>query len=107
MAARKAPTAGRIWTPELVRSRIRTGLLMRRLQNQALGNLELTQGQQRAIEILLRKTLPDLSAVQHSGSVEMTKPDELADSLLAHIATGGSAGAVEPSSGPHEPTEVH
>lgn len=61
--------------PERVRQRMRTTKLMLRLQKFALGEKEqgadvnLSTAQVRAIEVLLRKTLPDLTAVEHSGEV--------------------------------------
>jgi hypothetical protein len=42
-------------------------LLVNKLQDQALNGTELADGQQKAIEILLRKALPDLQAVQLSS----------------------------------------
>lgn len=66
-----------------VRKRIQTPQLLIRLQNNALGDVkytvlpdgtikssELTMGQIRSIEILLRKTLPDLSSIILSGDPE-------------------------------------
>jgi hypothetical protein len=50
-----------------VRSKIQTSQLINRLQNHALGEIELEQTQIKAIEVLIRKTLPDLSSVQLSG----------------------------------------
>lgn len=50
-----------IWTPEIVRGRIKTGLLAQRLQNHGLGKVEMTPTQVTAALGLLRKTLPDLS----------------------------------------------
>jgi hypothetical protein len=50
-----------------VRAKIRTSQLINRLQDHALGTLELEQSQIKAIEVLIRKTLPDLSSVQLSG----------------------------------------
>jgi hypothetical protein len=38
-------------------------MLAKRLQNHALGKLDLTSTQLKAIEILLKKTLPDLSSI--------------------------------------------
>jgi len=102
MAARN-----RTWTPEIVRQRIKTSMLINRLQQQALGQLELEPGQQRAIEILLRKTLPDLLGVAHSGSVELTKPEDLSDTDLANIASGSRARAIEAPSSQEEPDSVH
>jgi hypothetical protein len=68
MAARK-----RTWTPQKVRDRIQTGLLAKRLMLHAFGKLEMTLTQLKATEILLRKTLPDLSATEISG--ELTRRD--------------------------------
>lgn len=63
MAARLAPTNGRAWTPDKVRQRIRVALLSKRLQDHALGKLEMTDSQRKATEILLKKTLPDLQSI--------------------------------------------
>lgn len=49
------------------RANIQATQLVNRLQNNALGKLELTPIQQRSIEILLKKVLPDLQAVTHKG----------------------------------------
>ena len=102
MAARN-----RTWTPEIVRQRIKTSMLINRLQQQALGELELEPGQQRAIEILLRKTLPDLLGVAHSGALELTKPEELTDVALANIASGRRSRAIEAPGSEEEPGELH
>lgn len=53
---------------EMVRDKIQTTQLLNRLENHALGELELSQTQIKSIEILLRKTLPDLSAVTVEGT---------------------------------------
>jgi hypothetical protein len=53
------------------RSAIQTTQLVKRLQDYALGEIaEIETGRLKAIEILLRKTLPDLSAVTLSGDDE-------------------------------------
>jgi hypothetical protein len=54
---------------DLCREKIKTSQLLNRLQNNALGILELNSVQQRSIEILLRKVLPDLSQVEQTGDV--------------------------------------
>lgn len=51
-----------------VRSKIQTSQLINRLTEHALGNVELSPTQVRAIEILIKKTLPDLSAVDWSAT---------------------------------------
>ena len=54
---------------EDVRAKIQTSQLINRLTDHALGNndVKLETSQVRAIEVLLKKTLPDLSAVEMSG----------------------------------------
>lgn len=51
------------------REKIQTSQLINRLTNHAFGELELTSSQVKSIEILLRKTLPDLKQLEVSGSV--------------------------------------
>lgn len=69
------------------RSAIQTSQLVNRLQDYALGKVaEIEAGRLKAIEILLRKTLPDLSAVTLSGDednplktitkIELVAPDD-------------------------------
>lgn len=64
------------------RAKIQTSQLVNRLTAHALGETDLTQTQVRAIEILLRKTLPDLSAVEHSG--EVAHPTVIRAPEIAH-----------------------
>lgn len=66
MAARTSKTE----LHEKWREKIQGSMLLNRLRDHVLGECELTPTQVRAAEILLRKVLPDLSAVDHSGSVE-------------------------------------
>lgn len=54
-----------------VRAKIQASQLINVLQNHALGKTEeLPMSRMKAIEILLRKSLPDLSAVQLEGAGE-------------------------------------
>ena len=92
--------------PDIVRQRIRVSQLLNRLQKQAFGKLELTQGQQKAIEILLRKALPDLSQVAHTGFIER-RPEDFSDTDLVDIATRGSDRAAEETPSQTEPSELH
>ena len=52
-----------------VRTKIQTSQLVNVLQNHALGTdkIEITPTRMKAIEILLRKSLPDLSSTEISG----------------------------------------
>ena len=74
MAARNAPLAGRPWTPEKVRQRIKVGLLTRRLYDHAIGKLEMTDSQRKATEILLKKTLPDLQSIEATHKGDAANP---------------------------------
>jgi hypothetical protein len=66
MAARTT----RVRLDENWREKIQTSMLLIRLEKHALGEVELSATQIKAIEILLRKALPDLQSIEHSGSVE-------------------------------------
>ena len=68
MAARNEPAEGRAWTPQKVRDRIQAALLANRLEDHALGLVEMTGTQLKAAEILLRKTVPDLSSMAHTNA---------------------------------------
>lgn len=52
------------------REKIKTTQLINRLQGHALGNVEMSPTQVKATEILLRKRVPDLSAVTLAGDAE-------------------------------------
>jgi uncharacterized protein YjiS (DUF1127 family) len=54
------------------RAKIQTSMLLNRLSDHALGNCELSTTQIKAIEILIRKTMPDLQAVQMTAEVDVT-----------------------------------
>jgi hypothetical protein len=66
MAARLNPRHS-----EMVRTKIQASELIRVLQNHALGlTAELSSSRMKAIEILLKKSVPDLSAVELTGNSE-------------------------------------
>lgn len=50
-----------------VRAKIQASQLINRLTDHALNDTELSSTQIRAIEILLKKSIPDLSAIELSG----------------------------------------
>jgi len=52
---------------EAQRAKIKTTKLLLRLQDNALGEIELSKERIRSIEILLKKTIPDLSSVTVAG----------------------------------------
>lgn len=95
------------WTPDKVRERIKTSMLVKRLTDHALGVLELSKTQVMAIQILLRKSLPDLTAIEHSGNLNVRRAEEHTDEELADIAAGGGAGVARPAQRKPQPDEVH
>jgi len=62
MANNKRPVLTDEW-----REKIKVGLLVKRLHDNMLGAIEMTQGQIKCAEILLRKTIPDLKAIEVTG----------------------------------------
>lgn len=66
MAARKL----RKFHTDEIRAKIQTSQLINRLTDHALGKLELSPTQVRSIEVLIKKTLPDLQSVELSGAGE-------------------------------------
>lgn len=65
MAARK-----HLSHDDKTRARIQTSQLINRLESCALGDLELSPSKLKSIEILLKKSLPDLSAIQITGEMD-------------------------------------
>lgn len=62
--------ANRKSTPDLReqwREKIKSSVLINRLMDHAVGQAEMTATQIKAAEILLKKTLPDIKAVENTG----------------------------------------
>lgn len=62
-------TRRRLEHNEDVRRKIQSSQLINRLQDHIVKNVDISPTQMKAIEILLRKSLPDLSSVEISGDV--------------------------------------
>ena len=71
----------RIANDENTRAKIKTTQLVKRLSDHAFGELELSPSQIKAIEILIRKTLPDLSAINVDGNLNITAHEQALDEL--------------------------
>jgi hypothetical protein len=102
MAARN-----RTWTPEIVRQKIRTSMLINRLQNHVSGRLEMSKTQIQAAGILLRKTLPDMVAqtVEHRPLEAMADAELIStlQSIRGYLAAQSiGAGSIDSS----EPTQA-
>lgn len=55
------------WNPDYIREKIQTSQLVNRLQGHAMGKVKMEPTQVAAALGVLKKTLPDLAAIQHSG----------------------------------------
>ena len=65
MAARK-----QLWHDGATREKIQASQLINRLSDHVFGKIDLSPTQVRSAEILLRKVMPDLALVDHTGEVE-------------------------------------
>lgn len=64
---------------EVIRGKIQAEKLIKKLENHALADEEMSSSQVTAALGLLKKRVPDLSAVEHSGEIETARA--LADVL--------------------------
>jgi hypothetical protein len=76
MAARKS-----LSHDEKTREKIQTSQLINRLTDHAFAKLELTPTQVKAIEILLKKTLPDLKQLEVTGTIATVTHEQWLESL--------------------------
>lgn len=67
-------------------------MLVRRLKNHVLGKIDMSPTQLKAAEILLKKALPDLSAIEHSGEVAQPLTRDSILERLAALHTGTASG---------------
>lgn len=101
MAVRK-----RLYHPEEVRQKIQTSQLVNRLHSFVNGEIELSPHQVTAALGLIRKTMPDLTAIAHSGAIGLKKPEELSEAELdRRIAI--AAGKEATDTGSQELSELH
>jgi hypothetical protein len=77
---------------ERVKQRIQTTQLVKRLQDDALGKIELTDGQRKSAIFLLSKTLADPARemhIEHSGSIQWQ--NEIAAARARSISSESTA----------------
>jgi hypothetical protein len=96
-AGGKRPGSGRpVHTRMTLRSRekisktIKVNQIIQRLHDFVDGTVKMEAAAVTAALGLLRKVMPDLAAVAHSGSVELKPASEMSDDRLASIASIGS-----------------
>lgn len=76
---------------EETRTKIKTSQIINRLMGHLNGEHELSATQVSVGLGLLRKTLPDLAAVAHSGELAIRNPKEVSDAELAAIVAAERA----------------
>ena len=76
-----APRIVKKYHDDQARAKIRTSQLVNRLTDHAFDKVELSQTQVRAIEILLKKTLPDLQSIEGSLNHHHYKHEEALSDL--------------------------
>ena len=86
------------------RDKIRNSNILNALIEHAEGKREMSATQVSAGLGLLRKALPDLSAVEHTGEIDVRRATEMSDDELAAIAGHSSAGAAE---APLDPSQLN
>lgn len=79
-----------------MRERIETATLVDKLQAHVKdpGKAPLSMTQLKAADILLRKSIPDLKAIEHSGEINKQRVEDMSDAELADIAAGRRERAV-------------
>jgi hypothetical protein len=97
---------------DFVREKIRASQLVNRLEEHVLGKVDMTATQVTAALGLLKKCVPDLSAVEHSGTVDVNPLAELTDDELAHTLAALRAGAAgrggdSAAASSQEPAGIH
>jgi hypothetical protein len=86
-----------LFHPDYVREKIRASQLITRLHKFAFGEISLTMTQLRAIEILLRKSIPDLAAAEIKSEQTHRYVVEIPAVLTRERkAAGGHSGGVDP-----------
>jgi len=103
MAARKRTVKlGSEW-----RERIRVAKILERVEKHALGEVEMKTSELKAAEILLRKSLPDLASVEHTGELAVKHLTEMDRDELLRIAARGREGTVVEGRCEELPSDVH
>ncbi|MDE2255923.1 MAG: hypothetical protein KGL42_16870 [Betaproteobacteria bacterium] len=69
--------------------------MLDRLQKHAFGEIEMTAAQVKSAEVVLRKTIPDLKAIEHSGGVDIRTETDA--QILARIKTNAAAAGLDAS----------
>lgn len=87
------------------RTKIANSQILKCLVEHVEGKREMSASQVTAGIALLRKVMPDLSAIEHSGEVDVRKASELTDDELASVIRARSGDRT--SAAPVNPAKPH
>jgi nitrogen-specific signal transduction histidine kinase len=90
MAAR----TNKIWHDESTRLKIKVGVIIDRLQRHIRGEIDMPNSAINAAAILLRKALPDIQQVTHTGHVDH---DHAVRMIVTGVIRQGEAPAMQPN----------
>lgn len=104
MASRK-----QLWHPDEVRAKIQASQLINRLTSHALSDTPLMDASQvNAAKILLGKAIPDLTSVEHKGTIGHRDANEITDAELVSFLTDGSGDRTsETPASPRTDNSIH
>lgn len=77
------------------RTKIANSQILKCLLDHVSGKRDMSATQVSAGLGLLRKVMPDLAAVEHSGQLDLKRATEVTDDELANIAAGRSEGTAQ------------
>ena len=92
---------------ENTRERIQTSMIVNRLTDHILGTVEMNASQVSAALGLIKKTLPDLSAMELKAEVQHSDAKELTNDQLSTIAAAGSTRTAKPKTSKRQPPQIH
>lgn len=81
----RPPKRSRVMSPEEVRRKIQVSELLNVLHNVALSGKPIEKERLRAIEILLKKAIPDLKAIELSGNEDQPVKIILNTNVKRHL----------------------
>jgi hypothetical protein len=91
------------------RAKIQTSQIINRLTSHVLGEVDMPASAVTAALGLLRKTIPDLTAVSHSGEIATKPASQMTDDEIAArlAAIGGSRASDDAADAPVDPTQLN
>jgi hypothetical protein len=87
-----------------IKDEINAKSILRRLHGLVMGQVEMSSPAVAAAGILLRKVMPDLAAVEHSGEIATKSAEFMSDNELASIASTSSD---NPAPAPIDPSKLN